>query len=162
MIQKQEYKEIDDPKVQELLNSFLGIDEEEAQVRRKRYLLLKKLGLITTLVYHCQRCNYLWLPKDFDAQFSDYGSIYETIANLVPPKACARCKSRQWNKEPVRNTKRTVAVPEKYDSLGFTTFDKIDNFGHNMLTLKRLKAHKRIIDKKIRELEKAEQDLNNI
>jgi hypothetical protein len=57
---------------------------------------IQDLGLIEVLAYHCNRCNYLWFAKDFD--------LGENILELEPPKACARCKSKYWNKKPVRKT----------------------------------------------------------
>lgn len=49
-----------------------------------------KLGLL--------RCNYLWLPKDYDSEYHD-------IEKMDPPKSCARCKSRYWRLTPTRNVK---------------------------------------------------------
>src|SRR5690348_1015847 len=42
-------------------------------------------------------CLYVWLPKDVE--------ILEPYAlvNRKPPKSCARCKSKSWQK-PLRNT----------------------------------------------------------
>ena len=48
-------------------------------------------GLVALWAYHCQRCGHIWLPKDYDA------SNINTLAR-EPPKACARCKSKYWNK----------------------------------------------------------------
>jgi hypothetical protein len=47
-------------------------------------------GISKTWAYHCTRCNYVWLPKDFDLVNDD------DLLNREPPKACARCKSKQW------------------------------------------------------------------
>lgn len=43
-----------------------------------------KRGLISMRVFHCLRCNYSWLPKDYD-------TAYDDIETMEPPKACARC-----------------------------------------------------------------------
>ena len=55
----------------------------------------KKRGLYSTYVYWCLRCGYLWLPRGYD--------IYNTrkIETRKSPKACARCKTRAWNKFPL-------------------------------------------------------------
>ena len=52
---------------------------------------LSEAGLKLTLAYHCNRCDYQWFPKDFDNPSLN-------IFDLLPPKSCARCKSRQWDK----------------------------------------------------------------
>jgi hypothetical protein len=56
-----------------------------------------RLGLIIRLVYHCNRCNYCWLPRDYD-------TAYDDIVKMKPPKACARCKSKYWRNAPQRKT----------------------------------------------------------
>lgn len=58
-------------------------------------------GLQRVYAYHCTRCNYLWFPKDYD-----YDRTYqEEIFEREPPKACARCKSKQWMSPRRRKTK---------------------------------------------------------
>jgi hypothetical protein len=63
---------------------------EEQKADFKRILSLEE-----TLAYHCKRCNYLWLPKDYDFEHDD-------IMEMKPPKSCARCKSKYWRDERVR------------------------------------------------------------
>jgi DNA-directed RNA polymerase subunit RPC12/RpoP len=53
-------------------------------------------GLFSTWVYYCLRCGYLWLPRGYDPSIND-------IETMQPPKACARCKSRAWNKLKIQN-----------------------------------------------------------
>lgn len=62
-----------------------------------------ELGLVETYAYHCYRCNYTWLPKDFDRLVfvgTRYGkqqkSWGEDLLYREPPKSCARCKSKSW------------------------------------------------------------------
>ena len=62
-----------------------------------------ELGLWQVWAYHCMRCNYVWLPRDVD--FSLYHEDY--MFNTEPPKSCARCKSKYWNKVPQRETKNS-------------------------------------------------------
>lgn len=57
-----------------------------------------KSGIVNMPVYHCNRCNYFWLPRDFDP-------AYQNIMKMKPPQACARCKSKYWRYEPQRRTK---------------------------------------------------------
>lgn len=61
-----------------------------------------KLGLKHVWAYHCSRCNYVWLPKDFDF---DYSEPEKGIFLQTPPKSCARCKSKYWRRLHSRNTK---------------------------------------------------------
>jgi hypothetical protein len=66
-----------------------------------------EIGLVNVYAYHCNRCNYTWLPKDFDMLslagvmynksgksdgFSGHDLLYREL-----PKSCARCKSKSWN-----------------------------------------------------------------
>jgi hypothetical protein len=48
-------------------------------------------GLVAVWAYRCFRCGYIWLPRDYDVSHSN------TLAR-EPPKACARCKSKYWNR----------------------------------------------------------------
>ena len=57
-----------------------------------------KISLVAIWAYYCQRCNYVWLPKDFDVDFSKYG---KDLLDRQPPKCCARCKSRSWEHLPI-------------------------------------------------------------
>ncbi len=58
-----------------------------------------ELGLLHTWVYHCGRCNHLWIPRDFELD------IKHDIFEREPPKSCARCKSKYWRQMPQRKTK---------------------------------------------------------
>jgi hypothetical protein len=58
-------------------------------------------GLERVYAYHCSRCNYVWLPKDYDFIIDDS----EALFRRDPPKACARCKSKQWMSLRSRKTK---------------------------------------------------------
>ena len=50
----------------------------------------EKLGIVITYSYHCNRCNHVWFPRDFDATFSSSITIGPDIAQYPRPKACAR------------------------------------------------------------------------
>jgi hypothetical protein len=71
-----------------------------------------ELGLVQVWAYHCQRCNHVWLPKDFDIGFHismlkpGQKNIGEDLvfSDREHPKACARCKSKYWNRLPYRRT----------------------------------------------------------
>jgi hypothetical protein len=105
-IQKEEEKSELQQEFDESIKEFVrAIQEEEEELERKRRILRKK-GLVKTFAYHCNRCNYTWLPKDFDAITSDPLEAGSNIIREIPPKSCARCKSKQWNTSPTRKTKR--------------------------------------------------------
>jgi hypothetical protein len=60
-------------------------------------------GLVSVYAYHCERCNYVWLPRDFDfnnfyLDNNDNADINRgrDLFSRKPPKSCARCKSRSW------------------------------------------------------------------
>lgn len=79
-----------------------------------------ELGLTKVWVYHCGRCNYVWLPKDFDIIGNrklfnpEQKRFGEDLIFREPPKACARCKSRYWNRFYRRNTKDRHELPEMW------------------------------------------------
>ena len=154
---EEEYRNITDPVYNQFLNEIVGIDDDERIERKKRYALLKKLGIVVTLVYHCKRCNYLWLPKDFDAFFDEIGLADEYLKKMVPPKACARCKSKYWNQSPRRNTSHTKEDSKFHKFRRLSGYDKLEVFGHDMLTTKRILARHRVLEKRRVELEKAEE-----
>jgi hypothetical protein len=64
-----------------------------------------EMGLVEVYAYHCRRCNYTWLPRDFDYNwrepFEEEKSKWlwwgQDLFFREPPKSCARCKSRSWN-----------------------------------------------------------------
>ena len=61
-------KQIQNMEYNELLDEVTESGDQEITERRKK--LIKK-GIVVTLVYHCQRCNYIWISKDFDAFFDE-------------------------------------------------------------------------------------------
>jgi hypothetical protein len=78
----------------------------------------EEFGLVKMYVYHCYRCNYTWLPRDFDLLplvgvmksgktdgFSGHDLFYRE-----PPKCCARCKSRSWKEPQSRRKKKNSDV----------------------------------------------------
>jgi hypothetical protein len=64
---------------------------------------MESMGLRLAFAYHCNRCDYLWYPKDLDVIGQD--KKMKDIFNLPAPKACARCKSEYWNKPRRRKLK---------------------------------------------------------
>jgi hypothetical protein len=68
-------------------------------------------GLVAIYAYHCYRCNYTWLPRDFDFQWyigkgEDAKEFGEDLLDREAPKSCARCKSKSWKLLfPLRNKK---------------------------------------------------------
>jgi hypothetical protein len=54
---------------------------------------------VEVYAYHCNRCNYTWLPGDFDRLFYIGGKFGhreqnywgEDLLHRDPPKSCARC-----------------------------------------------------------------------
>lgn len=63
--------------------------------------IANELGLVSVYAYHCYRCNYTWLPRDFDLGWSEPG---QELLHRPPPKSCARCKTRSWNIPPYRGS----------------------------------------------------------
>jgi hypothetical protein len=89
--------------------------------------MASELGLVNVWAYHCSRCNYTWLPKDFDLgcrePFELEGSKSgQELLYRPPPKSCARCKSRSWNIPPHKGSERgqsktKIKASERRDKL---------------------------------------------
>jgi len=102
----------------------------------------------------------VWFPRFFDPNFDDREFIYQLMTR-EPPRECARCKSKYWNKEPVRKTQYTIAkTGTKIDK--YREDDKLELFGHDMLTRKRLLAQKAKIDKAKHDLEMSQNQFNEL
>ena len=71
--------------------------ETEIEIEEKSLLM----SMVHVYAYHCKRCNYVWLSKDFDYhtrpsfvennekvkwKYSGHDLLYRQ-----PPKSCARC-----------------------------------------------------------------------
>jgi hypothetical protein len=73
-------------------------------------------GLIQVYAYHCNRCNYTWLPKNFDLQrYTEQWGKTDTGFDLLfrqPPKSCARCKSKYWKDIFMVRTSKTARIDE--------------------------------------------------
>ncbi|HJT48177.1 MAG TPA: hypothetical protein VJ729_08325 [Nitrososphaeraceae archaeon] len=88
--------------------SFTGLGYDDDNAAQK--------GMVAVWAYHCIRCNYVWLPKDYD-----FGT--ERTEDREAPKSCAKCKSKYWNSyprddlkgKPYSNTKRTEASRRRQD-----------------------------------------------
>src|SRR5829696_3778216 len=65
-------------------------------------------GLVAVWAYRCERCGYIWLPKDYDVSDS-------STQNREPPKSCARCKSKYW-RQPFMERKSKHAIVRNYDN----------------------------------------------
>jgi hypothetical protein len=65
-------------------------------------------SIVAAWCYYCKRCNYIWFSKNHSG-YQTFGTkdeiIDEGILDRDPPKSCARCKSKYWNKHPIRKTK---------------------------------------------------------
>jgi hypothetical protein len=81
---------------------------EEFSITQETLAHMERMGLRLTFAYHCNRCDYLWFPKDFDYYGKD--KHMKDIFNLAAPRACARCKSKLWNK-PRKRKMRVIKNP---------------------------------------------------
>ena len=84
---------------------------------------LDHMGLKLTFAYHCNRCDHLWFPKDFDVIGEN--RAMRNIFNLIPPMSCARCKSKQWNKPRKRKIKLPAAMPSNVANDGMLALPRI-------------------------------------
>lgn len=69
--------------------------------------------------------------------------------------------SKYWNQSPRRNTSHTKQDSKFHKFRRLSGYDKLEVFGHDMLTTKRILARQRVLEKRKLEVEKAEQDLRD-
>jgi len=100
---EEEWTEEDKKKLQRL-QDFLFPDPKKGRYERMTLNEHFKLGMMAVLAYHCKRCDYLWFPRD-------YSIVEKNIIDIPPPKSCARCKSKYWNKKPQRKIKYRYGAP---------------------------------------------------
>ena len=86
----------------------------------------KDLGLKAVLAYHCLRCQYLWFPRDYEI-------VEKNIIEITPPKSCARCKSKYWNKIPQRKIKYRFGAPVAGARAYFRTQDRLKQSKQNQV-----------------------------
>jgi len=91
-------KEEQDRLLSELVDQMTAYVPEKGWYAQMTLPEHKALGLYAVLAYHCKRCNYLWFPRDYEIS-------EKNIIEITPPKSCARCKSKYWNKIPQRKIK---------------------------------------------------------
>jgi hypothetical protein len=147
-------KQIQVQKQHEYVEEEEDVDEHQREKIKKWKELLRKLGLIQTVAYHCNRCNHLWFPKDFDAILASATSGGLNLIRETAPKACARCKSRYWNSPPKRKTRSSSIETTDFSAHKLRSYmgsDKMDFFGHDMLTGKRVLADIRRTKKRMAE-----------
>jgi hypothetical protein len=80
------------------MNAFTSMSGGRKQIEKENKA--SELGLIKVWAYCCQRCNYVWPPRDFDFDMrlrKGQNNLGEDLMYKDPPKSCARCKSRSWN-----------------------------------------------------------------
>jgi len=88
---------------------MIKVNKQRMAYENYREDMAHEFGLTEIYAYHCQRCNYVWLPKDFDFNRHLFnkktdGFWGHDLFFREPPKSCARCKSRSW-KEVIPNRK---------------------------------------------------------
>ena len=86
----------------------------------------RDLGLYAVLAYHCKRCNYLWFPRDYEIS-------EKNIIEITPPKSCARCKSKYWNKKPQRKIKYRYGGPVAGARAYFRNQDRLKQSKQNQV-----------------------------
>ena len=77
--------------------SVIDMEEDTNKINRE---LIKAydLGMVPVYAYYCYRCHLVWLPRYISGYYPlDYKEI---LLNSEPPKSCAKCKSKYWQKIP--------------------------------------------------------------
>ncbi len=76
-------------------------------------------SLVKTWAYHCKRCNYVWLPKDYE-----YGEEDDLTDRGGRPSACARCKSKYWADDRVNRNIMTISPEIREAMIPLSPLDK--------------------------------------
>ena len=85
------------------------------RIGKRKAAVLK--SLVKTWAYHCKRCNYVWLPKNYE-----YGED-DDLTDRVRPSACARCKSKYWSDDRVNSNLATMP-PKILEMMPLSPLDK--------------------------------------
>ena len=88
----------------ELTDSLMSNSPEKGRYERMTLREHRELGLYAVLAYYCKLCHYLWFPRYYEM-------AEKNIIEITPPKSCARCKSKYWNKIPQRKIKYRYGAP---------------------------------------------------
>ena len=111
-------KEERDKLISELTDRLVPPGPEKGRYEQMTLPEHKALGLKAVLAYHCLRCQYLWFPRDYEI-------VEKNIIEITPPKSCARCKSKYWNKIPQRKIKYRYGGPVAGARAYFRTQDRL-------------------------------------
>jgi hypothetical protein len=88
---------------------MIEVDKYKMGYELYREARAEERGLIQVYAYHCYRCNYTWLPRDFDFCWNYWKTGWwgDDLFYREPPKSCARCKSRSWKQH---NAQRKLRI----------------------------------------------------
>ena len=119
-------KEERDKLLSELTDRFVPPGPEKGRYEQMTLPEHIALGLKAVLAYHCLRCQYLWFPRDYEI-------VEKNIIQITPPKSCARCKSKYWNKKPQRKIKYRYGGPVAGARAYFRTQDRLKQSKQNQV-----------------------------
>ena len=60
-----------------------------------------ELGLWQVWAYHCMRYEHVWFPRWVSGYHPEY--FEQLLFHAEPPKSCAKCKSKYWNRIPQKD-----------------------------------------------------------
>ena len=96
-------------------SSVIDMEEEEEEKKKRRNEIILQLsqgadvektnkacnlGLWQVYAY-CMRCHHVWFPRWISGY---HPASYEKLLFAEePPKSCAKCKSKYWNRIPQRD-----------------------------------------------------------
>jgi hypothetical protein len=101
------------------------VEPEKLGYEQYREDVSLEMGLTAVYAYHCQRCNYTWLPRDFDIDNREkYNYTGHDLFYREHPRSCARCKSKSW-KDVIPN--RKLKVNPIFEGKKWINEDSINN-----------------------------------
>jgi len=97
-------------------SSVIDMEEEEEEKKKRRNEIILQLsqgadvektnkacnlGLWQVYAYYCMRCHHVWFPRWISGYHPE--SYEKLLFDVEPPKSCAKCKSKYWNRIPQRD-----------------------------------------------------------
>jgi hypothetical protein len=110
--------------------------------------LMEDKGVVAVYAYHCHRCGYIWLPKDYDV--SDENALHRE-----PPKSCARCKSKSWKDIRMQRISKSAHVDEDgwiEEPTSIARFDALIRQGESLKAISLRPEYAEVITKTRKEL----------
>ena len=122
----------------------IEIDEKKLGYEVYRENMANELGLVEIHAYHCSRCNYIWLPKDFDFNYNLRNNKTDEYLGhdlfFRDHQSHAPAKSRSWREIIPQRRLRKNHIFNGMDAEALEGLDKHLNYNRWITSLARYRA----------------------